>query len=111
MLQLEKDLKSRFNDLNAEKQSRLDRLKTRSKVDQDLCDALSLTPYYIPTGTVPTAKQLKELDEHIETLEAEQVLFCYICFNIEHFEHYYNALWYVAPNSTNLMSLILRPAM
>lgn len=70
---MEKELKLRFDALNAEKMERLDRLRLRSKVDQELCDALSMTPYYIPTGSVPNDRQLAELEEHIRSLENEQV--------------------------------------
>jgi hypothetical protein len=70
---LEKELKIRWDTLNAEKQERLGRLRLRSKVDQELCDALSMTPYYIPSGSVPNDRQLAELEEHIRTLEIEQV--------------------------------------
>jgi protein regulator of cytokinesis 1 len=73
LLHLEKELKLRFDALNAEKMERLDRLRLRSKVDQELCDALSMTPYYIPTGSVPNDRQLAELEEHIRSLENEQV--------------------------------------
>jgi hypothetical protein len=33
-----------------------------------------MTPYYIPTGSVPSERQLAELDEHISALEVEKVL-------------------------------------
>jgi len=73
LLPLEKDLKIRFDTLNTEKQDRLNRLHSRSKVDQELCDAMCLTPYYVPSGSVPSEKQLLELEEHIKGLECEKV--------------------------------------
>ncbi|PIK37786.1 hypothetical protein BSL78_25384 [Apostichopus japonicus] len=50
----------------------MDRLETLQKTEQLLCDILSTTPMYIPTGTVPTDEQLKLLQEHIETLRADK---------------------------------------
>jgi len=60
--------------MTKEKRERLEQMKSRMNVDQQLCDALNAIPYYIPTGCVPTDQQLDELDKHIRDLEVEQVL-------------------------------------
>ena len=73
VLQLEKDLRSRVELLNKEKQDRLRQMKQRTKVDQQLCDALSSVPYFIPPNSVPSEQQLAELEDHISGLEVEKV--------------------------------------
>ena len=73
MLQLEKELRSRVDSLNKEKHDRVKRHRQLAKVDQKLCDDLCATPYYVPTGAVPTDEQLAEMEEHIKRLEEEQV--------------------------------------
>lgn len=72
LLQLEKDLRTRLNTLEVEKHERLKKMKDLHKEDQRLCDVLCATPYYIPSGVVPSLAQLKELQEHISSLEAEK---------------------------------------
>ncbi|XP_071828232.1 protein regulator of cytokinesis 1-like isoform X6 [Apostichopus japonicus] len=72
ILQVEKVLRQRVDALKREKKERMDRLETLQKTEQLLCDILSTTPMYIPTGTVPTDEQLKLLQEHIETLRADK---------------------------------------
>ena len=61
--------------LTKEKHDRLKKLKSFSTVDQHLCDVLCSTPYYIPTGSIPTPEQLVELEEHVKKLEVEKVRF------------------------------------
>jgi Ase1/PRC1/MAP65 family protein len=75
VLQLEKDLRSRVDLLNKEKQDRLRQMKQRTKVDQQLCDALGAVPYFISPNCVPSEQQLSELEEHICSLETEKVIF------------------------------------
>lgn len=59
--------------MTKDKQERLELMKSRMNVDQQLCDALNAIPYYIPTGCVPSDRQLDELERHIRDLEVEQV--------------------------------------
>jgi len=73
IIQLEKRLRQCVETMTKEKQERLKLMKSRMKVDQQLCDALNAIPYYIPTGSVPTDQQLDELEQHIRDLESEQV--------------------------------------
>ena len=51
----------------------MDELREMKDVEQSLCDMLCTTPYYIPTGTIPSKEQLETLQEHINTLTAERV--------------------------------------
>jgi len=59
--------------MTKDRQERLELMKSRMNVDQQLCDALNAIPYYIPTGCVPSDQQLDELERHIRDLEVEQV--------------------------------------
>lgn len=59
--------------LTKEKNDRLKCLKQLTKMDEQLCARLAMTPHYVPSGTVPSTQQLAELEEHIRGLEAEQV--------------------------------------
>ncbi|XP_033102800.1 protein regulator of cytokinesis 1-like isoform X2 [Anneissia japonica] len=72
ILQLEKILRSQVDSLSKVKQQRLDYLKNLKDTEQALCDALCVTPYYIPTGIVPTQKDLDKLKENIASLTAEK---------------------------------------
>ena len=73
ILKLEKELRTYVDALNKEKHKRLGQLKQLKEHDQHLCDIMCTTPYYIPSGAIPTKEQLKELDRHVEELKQEQV--------------------------------------
>ncbi|OWF50790.1 Protein regulator of cytokinesis 1 [Mizuhopecten yessoensis] len=73
MLQLEKDLKLKCETLALEKRERMKALQTLKEEDQKLCDLMCLTPYYIPTGTTPSAEQLEALEKHVNSLKTEKV--------------------------------------
>ncbi|KAJ7335285.1 hypothetical protein JRQ81_013226 [Phrynocephalus forsythii] len=68
ILQLEKDLRLALESALKEKHERVKKLKQLQKEDQGLCTELYETPYYIPTGTVPSILELEELEEHVEKL-------------------------------------------
>nr|XP_022335550.1 protein regulator of cytokinesis 1-like isoform X2 [Crassostrea virginica] len=72
MLQCEKDLRAKVDSLSGEKQERLKTLKMLKDQDQLLCDAMCLTPYYIPTGSTPSNDQLKALEQHVNSLKTEK---------------------------------------
>ena len=74
MLQCEKDLRAKVDSLSGEKQERLKSLKMLKDQDQLLCDAMCLTPYYIPTGSTPSNDQLKALEQHVNSLKTEKVI-------------------------------------
>ena len=74
MLQCEKDLRAKVDSLSGEKQERLKTLKMLKDQDQLLCDAMCLTPYYIPTGSTPSNDQLKALEQHVNSLKTEKVI-------------------------------------
>ncbi len=73
MLHRDKKLKAEIDKLNKEKDWRMKRLKDLRKDDKELCEILFRTPYYIPTGTVPTLDQLRDLERHVKTQEEEKV--------------------------------------
>ena len=73
VLQLEKALRLATENLTKQKEIRMTELKDLKDVEQHLCDALCTTPYYIPTGSIPSKEQLETLQEHINTLKAERV--------------------------------------
>ncbi|KAL4232074.1 carboxypeptidase C prc1 [Mactra antiquata] len=71
-LQLDKELRLKADSLRKEKKERLKILSQYKQEDQALCDAMCMTPYYIPSGTVPSGKQLEELKQHVESLTNEK---------------------------------------
>ncbi len=73
ILQLEKELRTQVDKLAKKKHERMKQLKVLKDQDQHLCDILCTTPYYIPTGSVPSNEQLEELERHIKTLKEEKV--------------------------------------
>ena len=73
ILQMEKSLRTRVDALAKEKHERKKRLKKLHDEDQRLCDILLTTPYYIPTGSVPSKEELESLEKHIQQLTDEKV--------------------------------------
>ena len=43
------------------KSERMSQLSTLQNEEQILCDQLCLTPYYIPSGSIPSGQQLDDL--------------------------------------------------
>ncbi|XP_070541094.1 protein regulator of cytokinesis 1-like [Ptychodera flava] len=72
VLQLEKDLRTQVDKLSKVKHDRLQKLKKLKETEQHLCDVLCTTPYYVPTGSVPSEEQLETLQEHIDSLKSEK---------------------------------------
>ncbi|TRY99380.1 hypothetical protein DNTS_002001 [Danionella cerebrum] len=72
VLQMEKNLRCRVESLQKEKDQRLRELSDLKKQDEELCVTLCATPYYIPSGTVPSLTQLQELREHVQILSKEK---------------------------------------
>ncbi|XP_060791924.1 protein regulator of cytokinesis 1 isoform X3 [Neoarius graeffei] len=72
VLQVEKNLRCHLETLQKEKSERLKELSELAQQDEELCVPLCTTPYYIPTGSVPSHKQLQELREHIRQLSEEK---------------------------------------
>lgn len=72
ILQLEKELRTKVDSLAQEKHERLKLLRKLKESDQKLCDILCSTPYYIPSGSVPSQEQLEELKKHITKLNEEK---------------------------------------
>ncbi|CAI9558964.1 unnamed protein product [Staurois parvus] len=72
ILQIERDLRVRLELLMKHKNERLEELKLLQKDDQELCSDLCVTPYYIPSGSIPSHKQLEELKEHIKVQSEEK---------------------------------------
>ncbi|XP_030625973.1 protein regulator of cytokinesis 1 [Chanos chanos] len=72
VLQMEKNLRWRLEALQKEKNERLKELNELKQQDEELCVELCVTPYYIPTGSLPSRTQLQELQEHIKKLSEEK---------------------------------------
>lgn len=72
ILQIERDLRVRLELLTKHKNERLEELMLLQKEDQELCSDLCVTPYYIPSGSIPSHKQLEELKEHIRVQSEEK---------------------------------------
>jgi len=74
ILQMEKDLRNHVDSLSTQKQKRLQQLRQRLQVDEQLCASLGTTQFHIPSScVVPTEQQLADFDKHIQELEAEKV--------------------------------------
>ncbi|MFT7815325.1 protein regulator of cytokinesis 1-like isoform X1 [Arapaima gigas] len=72
VLQLEKNLRLRVEALLKEKSDRLKEMRTLQQQEKELCEELCATPYYIPTGSLPSRTQLQELNQHIKHLTEEK---------------------------------------
>ncbi|KAJ8287076.1 hypothetical protein GJAV_G00046750 [Gymnothorax javanicus] len=72
VLQKEKNLRRQVEALLKEKEERLKEARSLQQKDEELCVELCATPYYIPTGTVPSVTQLEELRQHIVMLSQEK---------------------------------------
>lgn len=72
VLQMEKHLRGKVDELGQEKAERLALTQELQVEDNDLCVELCVTPYYIPTGSVPSRTQLDELRQHIAKLTEEK---------------------------------------
>ncbi|XP_028828432.1 protein regulator of cytokinesis 1 isoform X1 [Denticeps clupeoides] len=72
VLQMEKNLRWRLETLQQEKNDRLKELSNMRQQDEELCTELCATPFYIPTGSLPSCEQLQALKEHIQTLAEEK---------------------------------------
>uniref|UniRef100_A0A0B6ZVL8 Protein regulator of cytokinesis 1 n=1 Tax=Arion vulgaris TaxID=1028688 RepID=A0A0B6ZVL8_9EUPU len=72
MVQKEKLLRSKVESMAKEKKDRLAKYNTLHSSDQHLCEILSVTPFYIPSGTVPSLEQLKELEKHVSQSQTEK---------------------------------------
>ncbi|XP_051900845.1 protein regulator of cytokinesis 1-like isoform X2 [Pristis pectinata] len=71
-LQLEKELRDQVDALLKEKDVRMKECEMLLKEDQALCTDLCKTPYYIPTGKVPSLQELEELKNHIISTAKEK---------------------------------------
>ncbi|XP_067849085.1 protein regulator of cytokinesis 1 isoform X2 [Heptranchias perlo] len=71
-LQLEKELRNKVDALLQEKNGRMKEYETLLKEDQALCTDLCKTPYYIPTGKVPSLQELKALKDHLISAAEEK---------------------------------------
>ncbi|KAG5835165.1 hypothetical protein ANANG_G00269240 [Anguilla anguilla] len=72
VLQKEKHLRLQVEALLKEKGERLKEVRGLQQEDEELCVELCATPYYIPTGSLPSRTQLEELRQHIQTLTQEK---------------------------------------
>uniref|UniRef100_A0A0B6ZRP3 Protein regulator of cytokinesis 1 n=1 Tax=Arion vulgaris TaxID=1028688 RepID=A0A0B6ZRP3_9EUPU len=72
MVQKEKILRSKVETMAKEKKDRMTKYDTLHSRDQHLSEALSTTPYYIPSEKVPTLEQLRELEKHVGQLQTER---------------------------------------
>lgn len=74
MLQLEREYRLALEAAVKEKRERLEKSRQLQQEDQALCAELCATPYYIPTGSVPSSLELRELEEHVQNLLRVKVL-------------------------------------
>ncbi|XP_076461912.1 protein regulator of cytokinesis 1-like isoform X2 [Babylonia areolata] len=72
MVQREKELRMKLDNMKREKQERMGRLRQLLKEDEALCQTLCSTPHYLPSHSVPTREQLHQLEAHVKDLKAEK---------------------------------------
>jgi len=72
LLQTDELLSKKGRELQAMKNKRMAEYASLKANEEELCDQLYITPYYVEKGVVPSQKQLKDIKEHIETLRAEK---------------------------------------
>ncbi|KAM4747141.1 protein regulator of cytokinesis 1 [Rhinophrynus dorsalis] len=72
ILQLEKDLRTRVEVVLKQKKERMQELKILKTRDQELCDILCMTPYFIDSACVPSLEELDQFRRHLATLSAEK---------------------------------------
>ncbi|XP_077451199.1 protein regulator of cytokinesis 1b isoform X2 [Stigmatopora argus] len=72
MLQQEKNLRMRVDDLITEKTQRMQQLKALLEEDQELCDILCCIPFGISPNDVPSVDQLDSFKQHIANQNAEK---------------------------------------
>ena len=73
LLEQERELRLHVLQLEKTKHDRMKAARKLKRRDQSLCDLLCATPYYIPTGVVPSEDQVKELEEHVNALDTQKV--------------------------------------
>ncbi|XP_077569273.1 protein regulator of cytokinesis 1b isoform X1 [Stigmatopora nigra] len=72
MLQQEKNLRTRVDNLITEKTQRMQQLKALLEEDQELCDILCCVPFAISPNDVPSEDQLDSFKRHIANQNAEK---------------------------------------
>ncbi|XP_043917057.1 protein regulator of cytokinesis 1-like isoform X2 [Protopterus annectens] len=72
ILQKEKNLSVLLEYYASEKDERMSELKQLKEQEEELCNDICSTPYYIPTGSIPTRQQLDELKQYIKELSEEK---------------------------------------
>ncbi|XP_063781917.1 protein regulator of cytokinesis 1 isoform X2 [Pseudophryne corroboree] len=72
ILQLEKDLRTRVEVLLKQKKERMQELKLLKQRDQDLCDILCTSPYYVDGQRVPSLDELDQFRRHLSALSVEK---------------------------------------
>ncbi|XP_075063924.1 protein regulator of cytokinesis 1 isoform X2 [Mixophyes fleayi] len=72
ILQLEKDLRTRVEVMLKQKKERIQELKLLKQRDQDLCDILCTSPYYVDSQRVPSLDELDQFRRHLAALSVEK---------------------------------------
>lgn len=78
ILQVEKDMRTRVEVMLKQKKERIQELKQLKQRDQELCDILCTTPYFIDIP-VPSLDELDQFRRHLAALCAEKVSVKYSC--------------------------------
>ncbi|XP_019712553.1 protein regulator of cytokinesis 1-like isoform X4 [Hippocampus comes] len=72
MLQLEKNNRTRLEQMKEQKRQRMDNLKSLVGKDRELCDIMCTTPFSIDRESVPSLKQLDDYRAHVNALTEEK---------------------------------------
>ncbi|XP_075770100.1 protein regulator of cytokinesis 1-like isoform X1 [Pelodiscus sinensis] len=100
ILQMEKELRLAIEAAVKEKNERLEELKELQQEDEKLCTELFATPYYIPSGSIPSRSQLEELKEHVRTHSEEKKQRLEVFLKLQNEIRQYNEEIGHAPDST-----------
>ncbi|XP_042243618.1 protein regulator of cytokinesis 1-like isoform X2 [Homarus americanus] len=73
LLELDALMQERVEKLQQIMNERLETLRHLQEKDEGLCEVLNETPYYIPSGFVPSTDDLKAVEEHVRSMEKEKV--------------------------------------
>ncbi|XP_053650951.1 protein regulator of cytokinesis 1 isoform X2 [Cherax quadricarinatus] len=72
LLELDAMMQERMEKLQQLKDERQETLKHLQEKDEGLCELLCETPYFIPSGLVPSREDLHAMEEHVKTMEKEK---------------------------------------
>lgn len=80
MLQLEKNSRTRLEVMKEHKKQRMEELRGLISKDQELCEIMCTTPFFINHSSVPSLDQLETYKAYLNDLTKEKVMIVYYIF-------------------------------